>query len=329
MRMKIALLTLLVLALASGAVDAGNSKRTGTAGAQELQIPVGARGVAMGGAVVANTEGMESVIWNPAGLALLEGTEAMFTHLEYMADINIEFVGVATAIEDFGTIAGSAKIVSIGDMEETTDDQPYGTGRIFDPTLAVVGVSYARILTANVNFGASAKFIHESIFEVSATGVAFDVGFLYNPNWHGVSMGIAIMNYGPEMSFSGRGFDRRLNNHPTRPLASSFDLPSHLSMGVAYNFLDRDRNYAVVSGNFRSNNFYEDFYQGGVEYVYDEKYSLRAGYSFADETHWLYGFSAGAGVVFPLGGTSITLEYTWRDVDVFEGDHFFTVKAAF
>jgi len=41
------------LAIILTSLEAGTSKRKGTAGAEELRIPVGSRGVALGGGVVA------------------------------------------------------------------------------------------------------------------------------------------------------------------------------------------------------------------------------------------------------------------------------------
>ncbi|HKK21513.1 MAG TPA: PorV/PorQ family protein [candidate division Zixibacteria bacterium] len=329
MKCKLVIILLVLLAVSLTSAYAGSDRRLGTDGAQELVIPIGSRGTAMGGAVVASTYGVESMFWNPAGLADMEGTEAMFSHLPYLADINVNFAGVATRIEGFGTLGAGAKVVSIGNIQETTEQYPNGTGREFSPSLTVINVSYARILTANVSFGATAMFINEDIFEVKATGVAFDVGFKYDPRWKGVSIGLAIKNYGPEMSFSGRGFNQSLNGQPVRPEGASFDLPSSINMGMAWEFLNQDKSYASVSGNFRSNNYTKDYWQGGAEYVYDGKYSLRAGYTFQNNTDYLYGASLGAGVQVPLGTTMLTFEYSWNQTDVFDDNQFFTVKANF
>jgi len=46
----------------------GQNPNLGTAGAQFLQIPVGAQAVAMGGAYVAQARGPLALYWNPAGI---------------------------------------------------------------------------------------------------------------------------------------------------------------------------------------------------------------------------------------------------------------------
>lgn len=331
MRPKILFTALLMSALCVSSALAGSGLRIGTAGGQELLIPVGSRGTAMGGTVVASTYGLESIFWNPAGLASLEGTEAMFSHQPYIADIDVNFGGIATAIEGFGTIAASAKIVSIGEMMETTEAETKGTGRTFNPTLSVLGLTYARQMTASVGFGATAMFISETIDQVSAKGLAFDVGFLYDPRWKGVSIGLAIKNYGPSMKFTGKGFERRPENEQ-RALAgeaASFDLPSHITLGAAWNALNQGRNAVTLAGTFRSNNFSEDQWQGGAEYSYNDRYFLRGGYNYSSQENYIYGASFGAGLSYPMGETVLSFEYAWSQADVFDDNQYFTFKVNF
>jgi hypothetical protein len=321
---------IVLLAVSLGTAYAGNEDRIGTSGAQELLIPVGSRGTALSGSIVATTSGVEAMYWNPAGLASITGTQAMFSHQPYIADIDINFAGVATTIEDFGTIGFGAKVVSVGDIEETTEEYPDGTGRDFAPTFTVLNMTYAKVLTSNVSFGATMMFIRESIAEMDASGMAFDVGFIYTPNWRGMKVGLAIKNYGQEMAFSGIGsYTSADGGHAAEPISAKFDLPSSINMGIAYDLFDQDRNLATLSGNFQSNNYYTDAWMGGLEYTYDGKYSLRAGYSTSEEEHYLYGLTFGGGVNVDLGGTNLTLEYAWSQTEVFDDNQYFTLTANF
>jgi len=329
MKHKTALVMIVLLVVSLGSVYAGNDRRIGTAGAQELLIPYGSRGTAMGGAVLSTAHGIESMFWNPAGLASLEGTEAMFTHLPYLADIDMNFVGAATNIEGFGSIGFGAKVVDIGDIDETTAEYPDGTGRTFSPTLTVLNLTYARVLTANVSFGFNAMFINENIFEVTANGAAFDVGFIYDPRWNGLSLGLTVKNYGSEMKFSGFGFNRELDQRPASPVAAKFDLPSQINIGMAYDFVRNGPHYASISGNFRSNNYSDDAWQGGFEYAYNDLYFIRGGYNFSNQDNYLYGASFGAGLIYKFGDTKIAFEYSWNETDVFDNNQYFTVTLGF
>ena len=68
MRLKVILLVSVLLVTGLTTAFAGNELRLGTAGAQELRIPIGSRGTALGGAVVANPYGIESGHWSNRGL---------------------------------------------------------------------------------------------------------------------------------------------------------------------------------------------------------------------------------------------------------------------
>lgn len=332
MNSKLVLLALGILLLCFTSALAGNANKVGTSAAPELLIPVGARGTALGGAVIADPKGVEALYWNPAGLALIEGTEIAFSHQPYIADIKVNWGALGTMIEGFGGVGVSAKVVSIGDMEETTPAQPEGTGNVYSPTLAVIGLTYANSLTANVAIGATASLVQENIFKVSSSGLSFDFGVIYDPRWHGLKFGMAIKNYGPKLTFTGAGFDltsQDLGTRNVRSEAASFEQPSHIDLGASFNFFNQNKNSITVSGVFRSNNFQEDMYQGGAEYSYDDRYFIRGGYNYSSQNSYLYGASLGAGLVIPVGGNKLTFEYTWTQTDVFSDNQFFTVKADF
>jgi hypothetical protein len=172
-------------------------------------------------------------------------------------------------------------------------------------------------------------YINENIHKVKASGVAFDVGFIYDPRWNGVSMGLAIKNYGPEMEFSGSGFERSLDGRPAQPLSAPFDLPSSISMGVAYEFLNSGSNLASVAANFRSNNYQDDFFQGGLEYSYDDLLFVRGGYNFSEQDSYLYGATLGAGLSVEFGETRLSIDYSWTETEVFDDNQYFTFRVNF
>ncbi len=321
-----------LLALCIGTAYAGNESKIGTAGAQELLMPTDARGAALGSSAISNTFGVSALYWNPAGAAVLDRTEAIFTHIPWIADIDIEYAAVATPIEDFGTIGLSLKVVSLGDMDETTVDFPEGTGRSFSPSYAVLGATFSKALTANINFGFSGHVIREDIFEVSATGYSIDFGFTYKPRWEGMSLGIVMKNFGPDLKFSGRGFERVYVEAGDRPVGSnnaSFELPTSVNIGLSYNFYNKDKHSITTMGNFRANNHTTDYWQGGAEYSFDDWLFLRGGYGYSEQQDYIFGTTLGAGITRQLGGLLVTFDYTWWDTKVFDNNQFFTFKIGF
>jgi hypothetical protein len=339
---KTLLMSLALVIVLSAMLLAGSEDRIGTAGAQELRIPIGSRGSAMGGALVANAKGTEALFWNPAGAVAVGGTEAMFSHLQYFADMKLEYAAVKTNVEGFGTIGFSAKVLSVGDILKTTFDDAQGeAGEYFNPTFSVIGLTYARQLTDRVAFGATGCFINERIEQVTARGLAFDFGFTYVPNWRGLKFGVVVKNFGPEMKFDGPNFDNSViptGSDPNsaakdlRSQSASFELPSSVQFGVAWSPLDRpnEKNNVEFSTVFQSNNFSQDEFRGGFEYGYNDMFFLRGGYAGSNQSDYMFGPSFGAGVQMKWGATKVMFDYSWQKTDFFTGDNqYFTVKLGF
>ena len=62
----------------------------GTTGAAFLEIGIGARAEAMGGAYSGEAGRVEMIYWNPAGLAFIDGFATSFTHSEWLANTAFE-----------------------------------------------------------------------------------------------------------------------------------------------------------------------------------------------------------------------------------------------
>jgi hypothetical protein len=337
---RILVLSLALLLLFSAALLAENDRRLGTAGAQELRIPVGSRGTAMGGTIIANARGVDALYWNPAGAAGQTGTQAMFSHLEYFADMNLEYAAITTGIAGFGTLGASIKVLSVGDILKTTWDDPQGTaGHTFNPTFAVIGLSYSRQFTDRVSFGVTGSFISEKVEQVGANGVAFDFGFTYNPRWEGLQFGVVVKNIGPSMRYDGPNFDLDVvppGSDPNsaaktvRSRSAAFELPSSIVFGASWDPLYQQELHSLeVSGGFQSNNFSNDEFRGGVEYGYRDLFFLRGGYTQSDQDNYMYGVTFGGGLKVSLGAAYVTFDYAWLDNEFFDAHNYFSVKFAF
>jgi hypothetical protein len=338
MKIKVFCLIVVAMLLCSTALYAGGDERIGTSGASELRIPVGSRMSSLAGAGVAEAVGAEAMYWNPAGMAYFDGTEVMFTNLQYFADIDINYFAAMTQLGDFGSLGVSAKIINFGDIEKTTVDAPGGTGEIISPGYSIIGLTYSRRFTDRVAFGATAMLINEKIQQLTATGVAFDFGFIYDPGWQGLKFGLVVKNYGPDMRFGGSNFDVEspVPNAPPgtpdrtyRSQSATFELPSSVQLGMAWNLLNMDKNRATVMGLFQSNNLSQDEFRGGIEYGFDDMFFLRGGYVGAKQDEYLFGATFGAGLTLPLGNTSLSFDYSWAQTELFDNSQFFTVKFGF
>lgn len=328
--------------LLSVSVFAGGGNRIGTGGANQLLIPVGTRGLAMGEANVSNATGVEALFWNPAGVARMNNSAAVFfSHMNYIADIGVEYGAVAANFEGFGVVTFSLKSLSVGDILVTTTTDPDGTGETFAPQNLVAGLSFSKALTERIAVGITANLITEKLGDVSATGVGFNVGVIYNNlvDVNGLSFGIVMKNIGPQMKYEGSGLltqarDPNLNRPPGYYgiEAAPFELPSTFELGLGYRPVINEMNTVQIAGTFQHNNFSGDEYKAGLEYAYNEILFLRGGYTMSPKSQvddYIFGLTAGIGLNYQLEGIDLKVDYAFRDVKFFGGNHIFSLGLGF
>lgn len=325
---------------------AGNTNRTGSAGAQELLLPVGASGVALGGSNVALSMGTDAIYWNPAGLSRMAfSTEAYFSHMSYIADIGVDYGAVGVKFEGIGTFGASFKSIAFGNIPVTTEDNPDGTGATYSPTYIVAGLTYSRALTDHIAVGANFNFVSETIMSVSANGFAFDAGVQYDglviPE---LKLGVVIKNLGPNMTYTGSNLlrqgttagDIRGTNWYSVD-AASFELPSQMEVALAYDEKLDEANDLTIFGDFENNNYSSDLYKVGVQYSFDNMIFVRGGYNYAPQapkdatgqSGQIYDWTLGAGLNYNLGGINVTFDYAYRHVVLLTPNNVFTVKLGF
>ncbi len=344
MEIKKTLLLMVMFALIFSATAsiAGNKDKVGGAGAQELLIPVGSRGIALGGSFNAMVNGNEAIYWNPAGLAASEATaEATFCNLQWIADTQLNYFAVSSKFGSIGSFGFSAKIYDFGEIQETTEFETEGTGISFSPNITVMGLTFSRQMTDRIFFGVNAKLISESFMRMSASSLAFDVGVQYVSNY-GVRMGLTLNNFGGSMKYTGEDLQRTVDlpyvEEGTEPVdlrleAQQFELPSTFEIGVAYDYHASEQHVFTFATNYRNQNYGMDELAGGVEYGFNNTIFLRGGYGTMPEGSTddnIFGFTAGAGVKYKIAGsTTIMVDYAYRYAKWFDANQWFTFSLTF
>lgn len=337
--MKKIIFTILLLII-SIPIFAGDETRKGTTGAEELLIPVGAKGIATGGAFLSSLSGLESIYFNPAGLGQMSGSEAMFSYMSYIADIGVSYFAVGTNIGDLGSIAISYKTFDFGNIPITTFESPDGTGQTYSPGFFIFGVTYAKSVTNRVSAGFNFKVINESIMNTSASGIAIDFGVQYKFN-RSFSIAAAVKNVGTNMQFTGENLKIRTEvpgsgygsgNGVYQADAESFEIPSYFELSTSYNFIFDEQNNIMLGTTFTNNNAFEDQLKFGMEYGFQKMFFLRGGYDMLvqNTTDNVFGFTAGAGLNYSFSdGMGLVFDYAYMQVRDFPTpNHVFTVKLA-
>jgi hypothetical protein len=338
----------LLLGLLSMTAIGANKNRIGTSGAQELLIPVGARGIALGFSGSLFIKGLDAIYWNPAGLSRMDNeVEVMFSHMSYIADIGVSYGAVGVNVGDFGHLGFTLKSLSFGDIPETTELYPDGTGAHYSPAFLTLGMTFSKELTDRISVGATGYLLSEKILDVSATGMCFDIGLQYqNLGVEGLALSVVVKSVGPNMTFDGSGTyksatanDGSIRGFQTlKTELASFEMPSNLEIGLAFTpRLDESNNLAVAAA-FRNNNYTEDEYNIGAEYSFMNMMFLRGGYTLSPQTDkdiatdtrgYIYDWSLGMGVHYNTGGVDLSFDYAYRNVKYFDGNQVFTLKVGF
>jgi hypothetical protein len=342
-RFQIFAVVLLACLLVNMAAFAGGGNRVGTSSGVQLLIPIGARYLGMSGAAAAFCEGVESIYWNPAGMAKMPTqANAMFSYMPWIADIGVSYGAVAVDMGGFGVLGTSIKALSIGEIAVTTADQPDGTGEIFSPTFFTMTLSYAKQLTDQVAFGTNLNVISERLPRASATGVSIDAGIQYKNvgGVEGLLLGVVMKHIGPNMQYDGPGLYRVATDDNSAKATSnlkieagSFELPSQVEIALAYQKEVSDIGSVTATYLFQNNNFLHDMNTLGGEFNFKDLAFIRAGYTMGldmnDDYEYIFGPTFGAGVHLKSGGVDFWIDYAFNQREYFDNGNIFSVKIGF
>jgi hypothetical protein len=312
--------------------------RIGTAGANELLIPVGARGVAMGSSAVTSARGADAIFWNPANVARSgNNLDILASNMTYLADINVIYGAVAVKVGSFGALGFSIKSLAMDGILKTTVLTPDGSGQTFKPQHVVMGLTWAKELTDKIAIGLNVNYISETIDLVRATGLGFDFGVTYNDlgGLNGLDFGVALKNFGGDMKFDGSGLwtnaevsDQSRGEQFYKIDAASFSLPTNFDIAFGYTLGINESNSVIVNAVYTNNNFYPEQYKFGAEYAFDNLLFVRAGYKHTAEyesSDVLYKFAAGLGINYNVSGIDLKFDYTFMPATYMNDTHLISV----
>ncbi len=331
--MKTKLIFSIALFLTIAAV--AQSPNLGTAGAQFLQIPVGARAASMGGAFIGVANDATSVFWNPAGINEVGTNSAHFSYARWFEMFDFNAASFVHNAGDFGTLAASIIVFTMDKMEITTETKPEGTGRFFDAQDIAIGLTYGRKLTDQFSVGVTAKYVSQRIWNESATGVSFDIGTQYKLDFNNLTIAMSMTNFGPDLQYDGEDlnvtFDpsnqfplNRLT--PARLSTDPYPLPLTFQVGIAIDVVRTEffKMRAAIDAIHQNDN--DERVNAGVEMSFFDRLYLRGGYrgNYDDED-----FTFGAGANLPLSGTLVSFDYSYALYDLLPSIHRISVGISF
>lgn len=312
--------------------------KTGTTAAQVLKFNVGPRAIGMGGAFTSVSNDILSTYWNPAGTASIISNEAFFNHTDLYIDIKHDYAAFASKLSDLGTVGLFVSVLSMDEMMVRTIENPEGTGEFFDAGALVVGVNYSRYLTENFSIGFNFKYINESIWHMSASGFAIDVGTLYKiPILNEFRIAASVSNFGTKMQLSGRDVTKTFASGSTGKdilnvnlELDNFDLPLLFRFGVSADLLKDESSRLTVAADAVHPNDHSEYINSGLEYSWNEIVFIRGGYNSLFETDSEKGLTVGFGLNYRLiDAIKLKLDYAYQDFGRLTSVHYFSFGITF
>lgn len=233
----------------------------GTTTGDILKINQGVRPAAMAGVYTAMGDDAYAVEYNPAGIAKVQASQLILTHLDSLADISYEYVTFATA---WGAENALAAAFTYRHMPPI-DNQ---NGNIAVNSEDLLGsLSYARKLGDNIRAGLSVKYLQTSLAQYTAGAAMFDLGLQLDRLPLGIKAGLSVQNIGQGMTFN--------------PASSSDPLPLFIRFGLGiHQVFEGQRDFNAGIEVFKPSD--QDIKMGiGAEvWVFPNLFSVRGGYKF-------------------------------------------------
>ena len=273
----------------------------------------------MGESFVAIANDASALFWNPGGLVQFSDNQAIAAHTEYVVDIKHDFFGFVYHVSDQDAVGASFSSLHMKDMEITTEAQPTGTGRFFAFGDVAVGLTYSKKMTDQFSFGATVRYVEETLDVLKMRSVMVDLGTFYWTGLGSTRFAVVISNFGADVAPKGTATEY---SGATVNSFQSFSLPTVFKLGIAMDPVSDDDQRLTTSLQLNHPNDNSEHFRVGVEYAWRSTFFLRAGVKrtigqplLGSDATSEESFSLGAGVQVPIGVSIVNADYAYSDFD--------------
>jgi hypothetical protein len=286
----------------------------GTNLAAFLEVDGGARQMGMGGAFTGLADDASCVLYNPAGLRFLSGSEVHMSASSWPAGISYQHLSYGfrhSALPGYFGISWT--IMQMPPFREKTEyydsDSEFEVGTLqnIDAGDMAWGGSYCWAFSDHLSVGATVRWYHLAIADAFAEGMCADLGVLYDTPFRNLRLGAAVNNAGPSTRWAGVGSESNFGEE--------YPMPMTYRAGASMRVFDVVTHRVLLAGEYKRTASGANRGSAGVEYTFNKgnvfvygRGGYRAGY---DEE----GLTLGAGVMFPSSKEStIRVDYAYVDM---------------
>ena len=295
-----------------------------------LQVPIGARPTAMGGAYLGISDDGAAPLFNPAGLAKLKRPMFSSSYRAMTLDRKLGYVTAISPVRGQSALgvhwlyAGSGAVAA-------RDADGYLLGHDISMNAHNIAIVFAKELTPYLSAGVNMSYILIDMPELNANSVGFDFGaMLYIEQLFSredrdvlpirdLQVGVVAKNFAKQFKFTSEKYNMKYTTTETGTEQDD-KAPIEVGLGASGRLLDRRLVLAtdVVKTQYQSLRLH-----AGAEYFVTEEFMLRGGYSDKRLT-------AGTGYLFTLGKKGLAIDYAFSTDKADEGsEHIFSFDLLF
>jgi hypothetical protein len=265
----------------------------------------------MGEVGICETAGVNSIFWNPAGIAHTQQQEAIFSHHQWLLDIQLTSAAGSFEIGKWGVIGISAIYLGIPEFEETTVKEQDGTGRKINAGDLAIGLAYARRFTDKLAMGGQLRYVREQLDQDAFANILFDLGAIYHTGFRNMRIAVCAQHFGPDIKM----------------LRDTFRMPLIFKVGLADDLFKSSWQRLGWEVNLLHPTDNKEKVNLGLEYTFLDRISFRSGYRFNSDTgQWAFGL----GLNTSLLGIRSSIDYAYSDFgEILGAVNQFTIKFGF
>ncbi|HKJ81612.1 MAG TPA: PorV/PorQ family protein, partial [Ignavibacteriaceae bacterium] len=298
-------------------------QRAGISTAEFLKIGVGSRSSSMGDAFVAIANDASALYWNPAGLVQFNKDQVMFSHNQWVVDINHDFLGAVYHLDGTNAFGVAVTSLSTQDMPVTTEFAPFGNGEYFSYGDLAFAVTYSRKMTDKFSFGGTVRYIEETLDKLKMRGVMIDLGTYYWTGLGSTRFAVTVSNFGNQMAPDGKVV---LVGKREKSDWQSFSPPTIFRIGFAFEPYESGDNKITTSVQLNHPNDNSENVSAGFEYSWKKIVFLRGGYLFnVPEQNYSFGF----GVNIPIRIAYCEVDYSFSNFTLLGNAQRFSIILGF
>ena len=254
------LLTILAAGVSGNDGDGGHA-------APWLQVPIGARPTAMGGAYLAVSDDGAAPLFNPAGLARLQRPMFSSSYRVMALGRKLGYVTALSPVRGEATLGVHWLYAGSGSVE-ARDSDGYLAGHDISMNSHQFAIVFAKRFERYFSLGVNLNYILSRMSELDASAVGFDFGLmvyveqLYSRERRDllpvrdIQIGITLKNFSKTLRWVSDKYDLKYSTSGDIGSIQDDKVPVELGLGISARFFDRKLLTAIDLKKTTSSRFF-------------------------------------------------------------------------